>query len=153
MTVNFTGVKIGDVNLSGDPARTSRSKKGQLQLNIADKVLKGGEVYRVEVRSDNFEDIRGIQYTMNYADAYVSVESIEPGVLNITKENYLKYAPGVLTASWNEAEGVSVNSGEVLFTIVLKAKTATVLRDVLSLNNRITPTEAYAATGDSKTSD
>src|SRR5690606_21659303 len=40
-TVNFTGVKIGDVNLSGDAASNSRSANGQLHLNIANKVLKG----------------------------------------------------------------------------------------------------------------
>lgn len=158
MTLNFTGVKIGDVNLSGDPARSSRSAHSlsrlkderQLQLNIADKVLKGGEVYRVEVRSDNFKNIRGLQYTMNYADAYVSVESIEPGVLNVTEDNYLKYVPGVLTASWNEADGLSVNADEVLFTIVVKAKSVTILRDVLGLNSSVTRTEAYNDEGDLK---
>src|SRR5690606_6057172 len=141
--LNFMAVKIGDVNLSGDPASSNRSTKGQLHLNIADKVLKGGEVYHIEVRSDNFADIRGLQYTLNYASPYVSVESIEPGVLNVTKENYLNYAPGVLTASWNEADGVSANADEVLFTIVVKAKSAAALRDVLSLNNNIIQSEAY----------
>ncbi|MBY5956811.1 T9SS type A sorting domain-containing protein [Membranicola marinus] len=159
--VEFTGVKIGDVNLSlsrqnvgSDPASPDsyrgRSKKGQLHLNVADKVLKGGEVYRIEVRSDNFEAIRGMQYTLDYADAYVSVESMESGVLNITGDNYLKYAPGVVTASWNAAEGVSAAADEVLFTIVVKAKSAAHLRDVLSVSNRVTATEAYTSAGEYK---
>src|SRR5680860_1648970 len=63
-------------------------------------------------------------------------------------ENYLKYSPGVLTMSWNESEGVNAGPGEVLFTIVVKAKNAALLRDMLSLNNRVTRTEAYAGTGD-----
>ncbi len=159
--VEFTGVKIGDVNLSvfrqnvgSDPTSPDsyrgRSTKGQLHLNMADKVLKGGEVYRIEVRSDNFENIRGLQYTLDYADAYVSVESMESGVLNITGDNYLKYSPGVVTASWNAAEGVSAAADEVLFTIVVKAKSAAQLRDVLSVSNRVTATEAYTSAGDYK---
>src|SRR5690606_26621760 len=96
-TVDFTGVKIGDVNYSSDPASGSRNMRGRLNLNVADKELKGGEVYRVEVRSDNFEQIRGLQYTLDYADAYVTLESIEGGALNITGDNYLKYGPGTVT--------------------------------------------------------
>src|SRR5690606_25695441 len=49
VTVDWVGVKIGDVNLSRDPARSSRSTTGELHLNVADKALKSGELYRVDV--------------------------------------------------------------------------------------------------------
>src|SRR5690606_3896381 len=129
-------------------ASGSRNMRGRLNLNVADKELKGGEVYRVEVRSDNFEQIRGLQYTLDYADAYVTLESIEGGALNITGDNYLKYGPGTVTFSWNEAEGVDAHAEKVLFTIVLKAKSEVALRDVLSLNGRVTPQESYNSAGE-----
>jgi len=147
VTVDWVGVKIGDVNLSGDPARSSRSTTGELHLNVADKALKSGELYRVDVTSDNFVNINGMQYTLSYVTNLVEVESIEAGALNVTKDNYLRYAPGVITSSWSEADGQSLSSDAVLFTIVLKAKSEVQLRDVLSLNDRVTTTEAYDAQG------
>src|SRR5690606_22894825 len=66
MTVDFVAVKIGDVNLSGDPARSSRSTTGELHLSVADRTMKAGELYRVDVTSDNFVNINGMQYTLSY---------------------------------------------------------------------------------------
>src|SRR5699024_2601918 len=100
---DFIGVKIGDVNQSGDPAKTSRRASGELHLTMTDKVLKAGETYRVEVRSDNFEDVMGMQFTLSYAEGYVSVESIEGGALRLSEENYFRYGPGLITSSWNDA--------------------------------------------------
>src|SRR5690606_6285803 len=58
VTMDWNAVKTGDVSLSGDPARSSsdnyRSTTGELHLNVADQSLKGGELYRMDVTSDNF---------------------------------------------------------------------------------------------------
>ncbi|MBY5957951.1 T9SS type A sorting domain-containing protein [Membranicola marinus] len=147
MNVDFVGVKIGDVNLSGDPARSSRSATGTLNLNVADKTMKSGEVYRIDVTSDNFANINGLQYTLSYVTNLVEIESIEAGALNITKDNYVRYASGMITSSWSEADGQNLSSDDVLFTLVVKAKSEVQLRDALSLNNRVTTTEAYDAEG------
>ncbi|MBY5960293.1 T9SS type A sorting domain-containing protein, partial [Membranicola marinus] len=144
MNVDFVGVKIGDVNLSSSRQHVgSRSTTGTLNLNMADKAMKGGEVYRIDVTSDNFVNINGMQYTLSYVTNLVEIESIEAGALNITKDNYVRYAPGVITSSWSEADGQHLSSDEVLFTLVVKAKSEVRLRDALSLNNRVTTTEAY----------
>src|SRR5690606_29108750 len=147
VTVDWIGVKIGDVNLSGDPARSSRSTTGELHLNVADKTLKGGELYRVDVTSDNFANIAGMQYTLNYLSNMVEVETIEAGALNVTKDNFVRYAPGVITSSWSEADGQNLSSDAVLFTIVLKAKSEVQLRDALSLNIRLSVREGYEGVG------
>src|SRR5690625_2552222 len=147
VNVDWVGVKIGDVDLSGDATRSSRSTTGELTLTVADKQLKAGETYRVDVTSANFHEVMGMQYTLSYLKDQVDVESIEAGALNITENHYYRYAPGVITSSWSEADAINLSSDEVLFTIVLKAKSAVQLRDVLSLNSRVTPVEAYAADG------
>src|SRR5690625_1474344 len=104
-------------------------------------------MYRVDVTSANFHEVMGMQYTLSYLKDRVDVEAIEAGALNITENHYYRYAPGVITSSWSEADAMNLSSDEVLFTIVLKAKSAVQLRDVLSLNSRVTPVEAYAADG------
>src|SRR5699024_6064516 len=148
MNVDWVGVKIGDVNLDGTPSRSnSRAVTGELTLNVADKQLKAGETYRVAVTSENFADVMGMQYTLSYLPNQVEVASIEAGALNITENNYYRFAPGVITSSWSEADGQSLSSDVVLFTIVLKAKSSVQLRDALSLSSRVAPVEAYAADG------
>lgn len=148
--VDWIGVKIGDVDQSGEIIRSNRHLKGELVLRMTSpesSALREGETYRVPVRSDNFKDVMGMQYTLKYLVDQVEIESIEPGALNVTENHYHRYAPGVITMSWSEAESQNLSSDEVLFTIVLKTKTRVQLQDVLSLNSRVTPVEAYSAEG------
>src|SRR5690606_36718554 len=88
------------------------------------------------------------QYTLQYDDAHIEIESIEPGKLDLGPDNYYRYSPGNMTATWSKGEGVSASSSEVLFTIVAKAKNGGALRDMLSLNHRVIHSEAYVGTGD-----
>ncbi|GAA5220822.1 hypothetical protein GCM10025777_14520 [Membranihabitans marinus] len=143
--VDFVGVKIGDVILSADASRSARSGLSSLNLNVADKVLKAGEVYRVNVTSENFNEITGMQYTLAYANNVVEIETIDAGALNFTQDNYVKYQPGIITTSWSEATATSLAPNDVLFTLVIKAKADVQLSDVLSLNDRVTMTEAYTS--------
>src|SRR5690606_10586042 len=98
MTVDFVAVKIGAVNLSGDRARSSRSTTGELHLNAADGSMRARALYRVDLTSDKFLNINGMQYTLSYVTNLVEVESIEAGALNVTKDHYWRYAPGVITS-------------------------------------------------------
>src|SRR5699024_9461713 len=141
VNVDWVGVKVGDVDLSAFDAKSSsdRSLGEALRLNLEDQEMKAGSTYRLAVTSDNFADVQGMQYTLSYLPNQVEIESIEAGALNMTENNYFRYGPGVITSSWSEAEAKSFSSEEVLFTIVLKGKTAVQLRDVLSLNSRVTP--------------
>lgn len=145
--VDWIGVKIGDVDQSGELIRSNRHITGELSLNISDKEMKAGETYRIPVRSENFAEVTGMQYTLSYLSDAMEVESIQPGAINMTENNYYRYAPGVITSSWSEADAQNLSSDAVLFTIVLKAKSAVRLRDALSLNSRVTPVEAYSGDG------
>src|SRR5690606_25293552 len=155
--VDFVGVKIGDVNMSSDPASRSRSTSGRLHLNVADRKMKGGEIYRVDVRADNFDDILGLQSTMQYSSAYIEVVAFESGVLKLTEDNYYHFEPrsmsgltsqmGLITASWSEGNEVSLHTDDVLFTIVVKARSQADLRDVIGINDRVVKAEAYEGSG------
>src|SRR5690606_10431275 len=143
--------------MSSDPASRSRSTSGRLHLNVADRKMKGGEIYRVDVRSDNFEDILGLQFTMQYSSAYIDVVAFESGVLKLTEDNYYHFEPrsmsgltsqmGLITASWSEGNEVSLHTDDVLFTIVVKARSQADLRDVIGINDRVVKAEAYEGSG------
>src|SRR5690625_6339949 len=73
VNVDWIGVKIGDVDLSGDATRSSRSTTGELTLTVADKQLKAGETYRVDVTYANFHEVMGMKYTLYYFEDEVGV--------------------------------------------------------------------------------
>jgi hypothetical protein len=50
---------------------------------------------------------------------------------------------GMLTTSWNTAEGMSIASGEVVFSLIVEATEVSKLSDALTVNSRITAAEAY----------
>ncbi|GAA5220502.1 hypothetical protein GCM10025777_11320 [Membranihabitans marinus] len=141
--IDFVGVKIGDVNRTENVGRSQRSGLTTLNLSVVDQGLISGELYRVDVTSANFDEITGMQYTLAYANNAVEVESIEGGALNFTEDNYVKYRPGFITASWSEGKAISASENEVLFTLVVRAKADVSLRDVLSVSDRVIMAEAY----------
>ncbi|WP_236972870.1 T9SS type A sorting domain-containing protein, partial [Membranihabitans marinus] len=141
--IDFVGVKIGNVNRTENVGRSQRSGLTTLNLSVVDQGLISGELYRVDVTSANFDEITGMQYTLAYANNAVEVESIESGALNFTEDNYMKYRPGLITASWSEGKAISASENEVLFTLVVRAKADVSLRDVLSVSDRVIMAEAY----------
>ncbi|WP_236973127.1 T9SS type A sorting domain-containing protein, partial [Membranihabitans marinus] len=148
--IDFVGVKIGDVNRTENVGRSQRSGLTTLNLSVVDQGLISGELYRVDVTSENFDEITGMQYTLAYANNAVEVESIEGGALNFTEDNYVKYRPGFITASWSEGKAISVSENEVLFTLVVRAKADVSLRDVLSVSDRVIMAEAYTGSEELK---
>ena len=137
------GVKIGDVNgsaianslLSAD----ERNASGTMNFEVTDKDLAKDEVYSIEFKT-NATTIEGYQFTMNLNNDVEFVDLV-PGKNNtINNFGFSKLDEGAITTSWN---GASIASDEVLFTLVVKAKTATKLSKSISLNSRFTTAEAY----------
>ena len=54
-----------------------------------------------------------------------------------------KVSEGILTTSWNSSEGVTLEEGEVLYTVTFRAKANTQLSQALTVNSRVTKAEAY----------
>ncbi|MBV6426127.1 MAG: hypothetical protein KIPDCIKN_00637 [Haliscomenobacter sp.] len=144
---DFVAIKIGDVNgsaLSNAQPRTSEA----FRLNVEDLELKAGNEYRIAFTGE-VSQIEGFQFTLGFDRNTVELVDIEYGAAGA--EHFGVFAKeGLITASWDEAQGARRKAqGDTLFTLVVKAKTdATSLRDVLSINSRITRAEAYRQGGD-----
>ena len=72
----------------------------------------------------------------------MEVEGITSGALKVS-ENNINVVNNNVVFSWNNANGVNVNDGEVLFTLTLKSNADTKLSSVLNLNDNVARTEAY----------
>ncbi len=145
MTIDWTGIKMADVDLSNDPSRSAGRSGKSLVFNVDDVELIAGNQYRVEFKANNFNDISGYQFTLNYDANKMKVLNVEGGVLSVDADNFGldRMEEGFITTSWNAAEGMSIASGEVVFSVVVEATTGAVLSDALAINSRITNAEAY----------
>ena len=140
---NFIGVKIGDVNGSAATSFQNESAENRsannLRFYFEDQNVSVGEELELEIRSDNFSDIYGFQFSLGVTD--MSIAEIIPGTLNIGVENF-SFENQTLALSWNDSKGVS-SLDNVLFTIILTANRADALTNLISLKESGIRPEAY----------
>lgn len=135
MSANFVAIKVGDVNASA--VIETRGNAGTFTLTANDMELEAGQTYEVAFTGD-LAQVAGYQMTMNFA----GVELVKVGEGAASAENFGVFADAV-TASWNGQA-----SGEVAFTLVLKATTAGRLSDAVKVSSSRTAAEAYNTKGE-----
>jgi hypothetical protein len=144
LAVNFGGIKVGDVNGSATANANSatietRSAKA-ISLMVDEATVEAGLV-EVPVTAENFADVYGAQVTMNVSGLkYVGVES---GALNVNDSNFGLVREGIVTMSWNNAEGTTVTDGTVLFTLKFEATQNGMLSSMITASSDVTAAEAY----------
>ena len=145
MEINWTGVKMGDVDYSNDPSRSAGRTGKSLVFNVDNVELIAGNQYKVDFKANNFNDITGYQFTLNFDKNSVRVLNVESGVLEVTADNFglNRMDDGILTTSWNTAEGMSIDKDEVVFSLIVEATSAVSISDVMTVNSRVTDAEAY----------
>ncbi|MBK7244875.1 MAG: HYR domain-containing protein [Saprospiraceae bacterium] len=142
---NFMAIKMGDVNgnakagLAGTAIRTT----GTLNFVIEEGSVVEGQTYRMNVKSSDFANIAGYQFTMKYDNESLVYEGVERGSLNINESNIGTIRSGVITTSWNSNVGESYKSNEVLYSIVFKATRSGNISKMISITSDVTRAEAY----------
>jgi hypothetical protein len=138
---DFIGVKIGDINgsakASSKDAASDRSK-GTINVSVDEAAVIAGNEVKVTFKAADIASIEGYQFTMNYDKAALELVTIEGD-----KANFGIIEEGVITTSWNGS-----TKEEALFTLVFKAKKDGQLSKLVSLNSRITKSEAYTNNSD-----
>ncbi|GLR16720.1 hypothetical protein GCM10007940_13350 [Portibacter lacus] len=147
MSENFVAIKVGDVNsnvsLSSNTNATVRSNKAvTFDLNNAD--FAAGEIVELEFTSADFNEVYGYQFTLEFAKG-LTFNDIVPGALNVTEANFglNKISEGVITTSYDNVRGATVDANEVLFTVKFTATTAGSLSDMINVSSKNTAAEAY----------
>ncbi len=148
MNVDFVGVKIGDVNGSVVANATSISTEnrsnGSLTLEVMDRELKAGQTVNVEFMSDDYTNVYGYQFTMNFDGA--SVSGITGASNDVTSAN-IAVSDKSMAMSYHSNDAQNVSSNEVLFTLELTALKDGKLSEMMSINSSITRAEAYVGEG------
>ena len=113
-TVNFTAVKIGDVNGSADA--TLAAGRSTVNFNVADANVAAGEEVKVVM---NNKEVEGFQFAMNYDAASLEVVSID--------ENSTVLENGTITTAQVGTD----------FAVTFKAKKNVTLSNAISLGSAI----------------
>ena len=139
---DFIAIKMGDVNgnasASGAIASEIRGAKDMI-LSTSEQSLKVGQTYEVPFRAKDLAQLQGFQFTLQVAEQAEMV-GLDYGVMKA--ENFgLFQNEGILTTSFHSTAALADDA--ILFTLKLKANTASNLSEVLTINSRRTNIEAY----------
>lgn len=148
MTLDFVAVKIGDLNESAvaNQLMTTENRNTNQSLNftIEEQIKQAGEVITVPIKSSNFKDILGYQFTLDFDGHALDFETIQIGKhAGFENFNLSMVQRGIITSSWSQAEATTITSDEIIFSLVFKVKKDLQLSDVLHLGSAITQAEAY----------
>jgi len=133
-SVDFIGVKIGDVNTSV----LSRTVTDTMHVSTINHFVQEGEVFSVPFLTNNMPEIQGFQFTLDYEN--LDLLYISEG---IAKEEHIHSGiEGIITTSWNASQ--KVEEEPILFIANFRATTSGYIQDFLHLNSTIVPSEAYA---------
>ncbi len=149
--IDFVGIKIGDLNLSaltnGLMADSDdRSGLENLTFKVADMDLKAGEQYRIDFSAQNFQQIEGFQFTIDFdPTALEIIEVLNADLIHFSDNNYglNKLSDGALTFSWNHENLVNLNADDIVFSLLVSAQTDSNIQEILSINSKYTKAEAY----------
>jgi hypothetical protein len=143
LNADFVAMKIGDVNSSAATSFASlepRTIEGVFALETADQKLTAGNEYTVTFKASEIAKIQGYQGTLTFNRTAVELVNVEYAA--VKEDNFgMRYAAeGMITTSWNG----EATPGDVLFSLVLRAKTDAQLSQVLGISSAYTVAEAYS---------
>jgi hypothetical protein len=149
LEADFIAIKVGDVNGS---VRSNSNQPGyrsnyssQLILETSAIQFETGKTFEVPITASNLQAMDGMQFTLTYNPTVLQLEEIAsslPGaVFGSWKEE------GIITYSWINESGNSLDSIPALLELKFTAKNAGQLSEVMDLNNRQIEAEAYDTFG------
>jgi len=144
MDVNFGGIKVGDVNGSAVANANSVSIEARSANTIslvADEASVEAGLVEVAFTAENFTNVFGAQFTLNVNG--MTYAGVEAGALNVSDNNFGLVRNGVITMSWDNANGSTVAEGTVLFTLKLQSSVSGTLSNLVSVSSDVTAAQAY----------
>ncbi len=144
VSVDYYGVKIGDINMSASSDVESRSAN-DLILSVDDRDFAANEQVRVDFYAKDFNGIQGFQGTFNFDNSAIQFVSVESGVLDVNNSNIAvnRLAEGQIPFSWFKPNAIEVKDDAILFSVNFKALAQGSVKSAISLNSSVTKLEAY----------
>ena len=106
---------------------------------LDDANVKAGQIVEIPFYAEDFTGVYGAQFTMNLSG---TLEELVSGGLDINESNY-NVVNGNLIVSFNDAKGLDVADGSVLFTLKVRSDVDGNISNVLNINDNVLRSEIY----------
>ncbi|MEL6923946.1 MAG: T9SS type A sorting domain-containing protein, partial [Bacteroidota bacterium] len=152
MEINFTGIKVGDINGNATPDDRPQSgiRSGETLNFLTDAVqLQKGKTYRIPITAVNFEEVLGFQFSIEADPTFVKLTGWEAGALQGLSDanfNFHRAAEGLVNTSWISQGEQQLATDDVLFYLNVQALANIDLEDVLQFGSTGVRAEAYEGT-------
>jgi len=147
INTQFIAIKVGDItndaSLNGLPVVEPRNNN-TLQLDLDAVQLNSNQV-EIPVYANDFNQINGFQFTLNYDRSALVFTGIASGAINLGVNNYNETQDGNVAVSWSKALALDITDDVELFRIRFDVKKVSELQNVLSISSDLTRAEAYDA--------
>ncbi len=145
LTIDFVGLKVGDINGSADNLQGGNeqldSRSGYVSIAIEDQYVVAGQVVEIPVLAGTSGTLYGWQYAIA-ADG-IDVQTTIPGKAAMTPL-YTHLVGDNLKVSYDDAQGLVVDAGDVLYTITAIAEQSGRLSDLLEIDDTALRAEMYS---------
>ncbi|MBL7825566.1 MAG: T9SS type A sorting domain-containing protein [Saprospiraceae bacterium] len=121
----FVAIKVGDVDCDATPseAHAPADSRSVQHLNLPDADLAAGETVAVPVTFEEANEWLALATGLSFDPQQLEIESIIPGTLSgMEADLFLSPKPGVMNMVWFSPTAQAVHSGEVLYTLQLRAR-------------------------------
>ncbi len=150
MTADFVGIKIGDLNASattnGFQNDDSGNESSSFYFKTKDFEFQIGEEVEISLTCDQFNEIFGFQSTITFDPTVLSFTEIENKDLEQLNADCFGFSfleKGIITLSWFNGLGSSLNPEEEIFSMKFKAKQIGRLSEVFDLKSDLIKSEIY----------
>ncbi|MEO1260931.1 MAG: hypothetical protein AAFZ15_19180 [Bacteroidota bacterium] len=146
LSVDFTGMKIGDLNGSASLDFTGntdeRSAQEILFLKTQDIIFEKDELIEIPFYF-NQKDIIGFQGEFKFDMEMLQIMEVKNGILTNEHFGKNKLDDGVLKFSYNQIERIISDKNNLIFTIVFRSLSRGNLKDALFMDSAEIVAEAY----------
>ena len=140
MDVDFTAIKVGDVN--GSVAQDLDGRSAPINLVVESGVL-SGDAIEMPIAIDRDMSVAGLQLALDFDAATTEILEITGVELSIAGADY-RVIDGQVLISYAADFDTELSAGDVLFTVVYES-TAASQKDAFAINDEALKSEIYDA--------
>jgi len=150
--LDFTGIKLGDVNnsVTANKLMALAPRTAKDLVLITDHVnLDKDKLIQIPINNMNDISIEGLQFTLEFNPEYLEFKGFNDAKLDISSENFSlkKIDEGIITFSWNDSKPIDLKQAAELFGIEFKVRQYADISEVLRISDRFTNSIAFDAEG------
>ena len=147
---DFTAIKVGDVNTSGenynDSGATLYGRSAPAYLSGQNASFKKGDLVAVPFQIETSMEFDGFQFTLDFDVETLLFQGVDSDAVPLREKNFalLNKPLGTMTFSHHDISGYDLDEGSNLFTVYFEAMADGELSEVIGLSQAVARPEFYS---------